>query len=206
LPRPISLARPAQISTQAHAGCEAQSSLAWTNILSVPWPTEPFRSVNTMAAGGGSFACSRSRYTAYPPSPTWWTRTPRAPRVMHWKIAKARPPGSSASETATRQIGNRNRRPNHQWQRAGGSAASNNSGGRAIPSSCRDRARARLPPHPHQTCQQTANLPPVAGLGSPPRLQMELRTCAARSSASPSSGRGAVPSPRLFSRHVSYFA
>jgi hypothetical protein len=126
---------------------------------------------------------------------------------MHWKLAKARPPGSSASETATRQIGNRSRRPNHQWQRAGGSAASNNSGDRAIPSSRRGPARASLPSHPHETCQQTADLPPIAGHGSPPRLQMELRTWAgARSSASPSSGRGAVPSPRLLSRHVSYYS
>lgn len=42
----------------------------------------------------------------------------------------------------------------------------------------------------------------LAGLDSPPRLQMELRTCVARSSAPPSSSCRAVPFPRVLSHRI----
>lgn len=58
---------------------------------------------------------------------------------------------------------------------------------------------------PHQTRKlQTYPRSPtrLAGLDSPPRLQMELRTCAARSSAPRSSSCRAVPFPRVLSHRI----
>jgi branched-chain amino acid aminotransferase len=72
-----------------------------------------------------------------------------------------------------------------------------------LPQTPSPRARARASFTNQEASQPTPRSPTRR---SPPRLQTELRTSAARGFSSPASGRGTVPSPRFLSGLVSTFA
>jgi hypothetical protein len=159
---------------------------------------------------GGGFPCSRSSYNLQIVPTLTDMVDPDAPcPTRHALDASVNPASAPSRRRRLRpgKFGNRNRRP---ITNGNAPAARRRRTIRAIarsqPPSSR-RGHASLLPRPFIPTEPASELqtylPPVAGHGSPPRLQMELRTCAAPSSASLSSGRGAVPSSRLLSRQVS---